>query len=181
MSTYCSFCEKRTSDDVHRIYHDTKYGFPQNDDNEIFGRLILEINQAGLSWETILKKEKNFFQAFEGYDVERIAGFGEEKIAQLLANPGIIRNKLKINAVIYNAAMVLEIKKEFGTFKNWLDENHPKPKEDWVRLFKKTFKFVGGEIVAEFLMSLGYLKGAHSEECAVYQEILKLEPKWLEL
>jgi DNA-3-methyladenine glycosylase I len=107
MSTYCSFCEKRTSDDVHRIYHDTKYGFPQNDDNEIFGRLILEINQAGLSWETILKKEKNFFQAFEGYDVERIAGFGEEKIAQLLANPGIIRNKLKINAVIYNAAMVL--------------------------------------------------------------------------
>ena len=181
MSAYCNYCSGRSEEDVHRVYHDNVYGFPQENDHEIFGRLILEINQAGLSWETILKKEKNFRAAFDNFDIEKIAAYNEEKIQVLLNDAGIIRNKLKINAVIYNAQAVIEIKKEYGTFINWLDLESPKPKEDWVRLFKKRFKFVGGEIVAEFLMSLGYLEGAHHKDCEVFKDIIRSKPKWLEI
>lgn len=181
MSAYCNYCSGKSQDDIHRLYHDNVYGFPQESDNEIFGRLILEINQAGLSWETILKKEKNFRAAFDNFDIDKIATYDEKKIHTLLNNTGIIRNKLKINAVIYNAQTVIEIKKEYGTFKQWLDFESPKLKEEWVRLFKKRFKFVGGEIVAEFLMSLGYLEGAHHKECKVFKEIIRSKPKWLEI
>jgi len=83
---------------------------------------------------------------------------------------------LKIDAVIHNANMILAIQKEFGSFKNWLDTHHPKTKEEWVKLFKKTFKFTGGEIVNEFLLSTGYLPGAHDENCPAYKKIVKLNP-----
>lgn len=178
--SYCQFCAGRSEDDVHKIYHDQFYGFPIDNDNELFGRLILEINQAGLSWETILRKEPNFRSAFYDYNIERIANFGQQDVERLLSDTGIIRNKLKINAVIYNAQQILEIKSEIGTFKSWLDQNHPKKKEEWVKLFRTKFKFVGGEIVNEFLMSTGYLPGAHDEECEVYERIIKHKPKWKE-
>ncbi|WP_343603800.1 DNA-3-methyladenine glycosylase I [Fluviicola sp.] len=169
--SYCDYVLSKPKDDVHRIYHDFHYGTPIEDDHELFGRLILEINQAGLSWDTILKKQANFSEAFDVYDIEKIANYQEDKVNELLQNAGIIRNKLKINAVIYNAQQLLLIQKEFGSFKYWLDSNLGKSKEEWVKLFKKHFKFVGGEIVNEFLMSTGYLPGAHQAHCYRYKEL----------
>lgn len=169
--SYCLFVANRPADDVHRVYHDFHYGTPIHDDNELFGRLILEINQAGLSWDTILKKQDNFRTAYDVYDIATIAAYDEAKISELLQNAGIIRNKLKINAVIYNAQQILKIQKEFGSFKRWLDQQNPLSKAEWVALFRKEFKFVGGEIVNEFLMSTGYLPGAHDKACFRYQEL----------
>ncbi|OJJ18165.1 DNA-3-methyladenine glycosylase [marine bacterium AO1-C] len=179
--TYCEFVRQKAEDDVHKIYHDTEYGFPINNDNELFGRLILEINQAGLSWTTILKKKEGFRKAYANFEIPKVASFTEEDRARLLSDAGIIRNKLKVNAAIVNAQRIVEIQKEFGSFQNWLDEHHPKTKDEWVKLFKKNFKFVGGEIVNEFLMSSGYLKGAHDDDCPIQQKVLAQKPKWTQV
>lgn len=179
--SYCTYCKDKDPSNLHRVYHDFQYGFPIDNDDELFGRLILEINQAGLSWDTILKKQDNFRQAFDNFSIKSISEYQQLKIDELLNNAGIIRNKLKIAAVIYNAQQIRLIQEEYGTFKNWLDTHYPKTKEDWTKLFKKTFKFVGGEIVNEFLMSVGYLDGAHDKTCTVYVEILKFKPKWSEI
>lgn len=164
--------------ELHANYHDNHYGFPIHDDNELFGRLIMEINQAGLSWETILKKEASFRKAYDNFDIGKVAAYSEKDRERLLADAGIIRNKLKVNAAIENAKTILELQKEFGSFGKWIAANHPKTKEEWVKLFKKTFRFTGGEIVGEFLMSIGYLKGAHDENCPVQKKILKTNPAW---
>lgn len=177
--SYCNYCLNLASEDVNKVYHDQLYGFPISDDNELFGRLILEINQAGLSWQTILKKEQNFRLAFEDFNIQKIANYAEKDRERLLEDAGIIRNRLKIDAVIYNAQKVLEIQAEFNTFQSWLDKNHPLTREEWTKLFKKTFKFVGGEIVNEFLMSTGYLKGAHIENCPIFAKVKDTNPKWL--
>ncbi len=179
--SYCKHIETITSAEkkaLHKNYHDNHYGFPMHDDNELFGRLILEINQAGLSWETILKKEENFRKAYNNFEIEKIATYSEEDRQRLLNDASIIRNKLKINAAIENAKSILVIQKEYGSFEKWLDHHHPKTKEEWVKLFKKHFKFTGGEIVNEFLMSTGYLPGCHDEDCPIYEKINKLNPKW---
>lgn len=180
--SYCNYIPmmKEPSRTLHQIYHDKHYGFPIHDDDELFGRLIMEINQAGLSWETILKKEENFRKAYDNFNIKIIANYTETDRERLLNDAGIIRNKLKVNAAIENAKTILLLQDEFGSFEKWLEHHHPKTKEEWVKLFKKTFKFTGGEIVNEFLMSIGYLKGAHSENCAVHQQILKTKPMWLE-
>lgn len=175
---YCSFCLSQPKENVHRIYHDTAYGFPIENDNELFGRLILEINQAGLSWNLILLRQENFRKAFDQWDITKISAYKEDTLEKLLNNEGIIRNRLKIHAAVHNAQVVVALQKEYGSFKAWLDHHHPLEKEAWTKLFKKTFKFTGGEIVNEFLMSSGYLQGAHSEDCPVYKKILKLKPKW---
>nr|WP_236636854.1 DNA-3-methyladenine glycosylase I [Sinomicrobium sp. N-1-3-6] len=169
---------KEPNRSLHKNYHDNHYGFPIHDDNELFGRLIMEINQAGLSWETILKKEEHFRQAYDNFNIKKVAGYTEAERERLLADAGIIRNKLKVNAAIENAKTILALQKEFGSFEKWLEHHHPKTKDQWVKLFKKTFRFTGGEIVNEFLMSIGYLRGAHSEHCPVQQQILKLQPMW---
>lgn len=166
---------------LHKAYHDTQYGFPIHDDNELFCRLVLEINQAGLSWETILKKEKTFRKAYNNFNIKKVAGYGARDTERLLADAGIIRNRLKINAAIENAKAILQIQKTSGSFKNWLEQQHPLSKEAWVKLFKKTFKFTGGEIVNEFLMSIGYLPGAHDEGCKIYKQVTKSKPMWLKL
>lgn len=176
--SYCDYCADKPADDLNKIYHDTAYGFPIQDDKELFGRLILEINQAGLSWSLMLKKEKDFRLAFDNYDIARISKYDDVKISELLANSGIIRNRLKINSVIFNAQKILSLQKDFGTFANWLNSQHPLSKEEWTKLFKKTFKFTGGEIVNEFLMSTGYLKGAHDESCVIFKKIVEHNPKW---
>ena len=165
MASYCRFCRERPEGDVHRVYHDNVYGARLDDDDELFGRLLLEINQAGLSWETILKKEKNFRRAYEGFSVSRVATFGDRDKARLMADAGIIRNRLKIEAAITNAQRILAIQTEFGSFAAWIDRHHPRPLADWVRLFKQTFRFTGGQIVNEFLLSTGYLGGAHDDDC----------------
>lgn len=163
---------------LHQRYHDHHYGFPIHNDDELFGRLIMEINQAGLSWETILKKEDAFRKAYSNFNIAAIAAYTEKDRGRLLNDAGIIRNKLKVNAAIENARTIVDLNKEYGSFEGWLKHHHPKSKADWVQLFKKTFRFTGGEIVNEFLMSIGYLPGAHDEDCAVYNKILQEKPMW---
>lgn len=178
-SSYCEVVWRMEPDNVHVHYHNNEYGFPIRSDNELFARLILEINQAGLSWTTILNKKENFYKAFKDFDIAKVARFNEKNIEQLLQNAGIIRNRLKIESTIANAKTILGLQKEFGSFKKWLDVNHPKTKEEWVKLFKKTFRFTGGEIVNEFLVSSGYLPGAHVQSCPVYKKVIKQKPAWL--
>jgi DNA-3-methyladenine glycosylase I len=176
MSTYCQFAPGQP---FHSPYHDKDYGFPLRDDNLLFERLILEINQAGLSWLTILKKREGFQRAYHNFDLEIVAAYGEEDLFRLLNDAGVIRNRLKIDAAIENARRIVELQKEYGSFAAWLDHHHPLSKQEWVKLFKKTFRFTGGEIVGEFLLSTGYLPGAHAEDCPVYAEIVALNPPWM--
>ena len=178
--TYCEFANQLpdNTDNPNKHYHDHAYGFPIEDDNELFGRLVLEINQAGLSWTLMLKKQKAFQAAYSGFDIAKVAAYTEADRERLLADADIVRNKLKVNAAIHNAQQILALQAEHGSFKQWLDAHHPRSKEEWVKLFKKQFKFVGGEIVNEFLMSTGYLSGAHSEDCPIYAEVLKRQPQW---
>jgi DNA-3-methyladenine glycosylase I len=179
-SSYCQFVKSVATDDPHRIYHDTQYGFPIGSDDELYGRLLLEINQAGLSWTTILKKKENFRKAYDNFSISKIAAYREEDRERLLNDAGIIRNRLKINAAIHNAQVIENLQAEYGSFQAWLDQHHPITKEEWVRLFRKTFKFTGGEITNEFLLSTGYLEGAHEKSCPIHLEILNHNPKWNE-
>jgi len=167
MTTYCEYCNSHPEDTFNKKYHDTQYGFPLNDDDLLFERLILEINQAGLSWITILKKADGFRKAYHGFKIEKVAKYDEKDRARMLADAGIIRNRLKINAAIVNAQKILELRKEYGSFRGWLDAHHPRTKDEWTKLFKKTFIFTGGEIVNEFLLSTGYLPGAHDNNCPI--------------
>lgn len=178
--SYCSVIEYMSEDKkaIHKPYHDHQYGFPIHDDNELFCRLVLEINQAGLSWEIILKKEATFRKAYDNFNIKKVAAYTEADRERLIADPGIIRNRLKINAAIENAKTILQLQKEHGSFEKWLELHHPKTKAEWVKLFKKTFRFTGGEIVNEFLMSAGYLPGAHTADCSVYKKVLKADPHW---
>jgi DNA-3-methyladenine glycosylase I len=140
--------------------------------------LILEINQAGLSWTTILKKQENFRKAYNNFNIKKVAGYQEKDVERLLNDAGIIRNRLKVNAAIENAKSIISLQKEYGSFKKWLDLHHPKSRNEWTLLFKKTFRFTGGEIVNEFLLSTGYLPGAHHEQCTIYKKIIKANPSW---
>lgn len=173
--TYCEYIDTvgGEAQALHREYHDKHYGFPVYDDNLLFERLMFEINQAGLNWILILRKQHNFRRAFDNYNIEKVASFGDEDVLRLMNDEGIIRNRLKIKAAIDNANIILQIRKENGSFKRWLDDHAliNSSLEDWTRLFKKTFRFTGSEIVKEFLVSTGYLPGAHSPDCPVYKKI----------
>ncbi len=174
-----SYCQIALGHPFHSPYHDNEYGFPLRDDNLLFERLILEINQAGLSWLTILKKRENFRHAYHNFNIDTVAAYDESDRTRLLNDAGIIRNRLKINAAIENARRLVDIRNEYGSFAAWLDYFHPLSKPEWTKLFKKTFRFTGGEIVGEFLMSTGYLPGAHEEQCPVYAKIAKMNPPWM--
>ena len=152
--------------------------FPPRGGRRAFERLILEINQAGLSWLTILKKREAFRRAYDGFDPERVARYGAKERRRLLGDAGIIRNRLKVDAAIANARTLLELRASHGSFAGWLAAQHPRSKPEWVKLFKQTFRFTGGEIVGEFLMSIGYLPGAHVETCPIYRRVLAAEPAW---
>jgi DNA-3-methyladenine glycosylase I len=180
--TYCEAVQqmKPANQQAHKRYHDTQYGFPIDDDHELFCRLILEINQAGLSWTTILNKQESFRKAYHDFDIKKVAAYKEKDFQRLMNDAGIIRNRLKINAAIENAKTIVSLQKEFGSFKNWLAHHHPGSREAWTMLFKKTFRFTGGEIVHEFLVSTGYLPGAHDKNCPVYKKVLKAKPRWNE-
>lgn len=171
-----SYCDFAPGHPLHGPYHDHEYGFPQRDENVLFERLLLEINQAGLSWETILRKRDGFRRAYDGFDVDKVAYYGEPDRARLLADPGIIRNRLKVDAAIHNAGVIRGLRDTHGGFAEWLDAHafeggKRRDKASWVKLFKRTFKFTGGEITGEFLMSLGYLPGAHRPDCPVLKRI----------
>ena len=172
------YCSVAGDHPFHGPYHDEEYGFPVTDDDRLFERLLLEINQAGLSWLTILKKRAGFRNAYDNFDTRIIANYGDTDRARLMGNPDIVRNRLKIEAAIHNAGVFLSLRETHGSVAGWLASHHPKSKEDWVRLFKKTFRFTGGEITGEFLMSIGYLPGSHDPACPVYDRILRLAPPW---
>ena len=178
MTTYCDYCNSHPEDTHNRVYHDTQYGFPLQDDHLLFERFILEINQAGLSWVTILKKADNFRSAYSGFDIDKIASYNEIDRSRLLSDPSIIRNRLKVNAAIENACRLQNLRSEYGSFKGWLDRYHPQTLEKWTALFKRNFIFTGGEIVREFLMSTGYLPGAHTVDCPIYAAVIAKCPPW---
>jgi DNA-3-methyladenine glycosylase I len=178
MASYCEYVKDLKDDNLHKKYHDTEYGFPLHDDNLLFERLCLEINQAGLNWSIILGKKDNFHKAFHKFNVKKVASYKEKDIDRLLSDAGIIRNRLKITSVIDNAKRILELQKEYGSFENWLNQNHPKSLLEWVKVFKKQFRFTGGEIVNEFLVSIGYLSTGHDISCPVHEIILKQSPAW---
>jgi len=176
MSTYCDVAPGHP---FHGPYHEREYGFPSRDDAVLFERLVLEINQAGLSWLTCLRKREAFLSAYDGFDIDKVAAYGARERRRLLADAGIIRNRLKIDAAIENARRLQSIRTSHGSFAAWLDHHHPLEKAEWVKLFKATFRFTGGEIVGEFLMSLGYLRGAHAPSCPVQKRIMRLSPPWM--
>ena len=187
------YCDVAPGHEWHGPYHDAEYGFPLRGDAELFERLILEINQAGLSWLTILKKREAFRSAYRGFDPAVVARFGARDVRRLMADAGIIRNRLKIEAAIANAKTVLALRHSHGSFVDWLDASYfvdaktqrrkdakrVRSKEEWVDLFKRTFRFTGGEIVGEFLLSTGYLPGAHRTSCPVYARVLAAKPPFL--
>ena len=172
MTSYCDFA---SGNEIHGPYHDREYGFPITDERLLFERLLLEINQAGLNWELILKKRAGLRLAYDDFDVDRVAAYSEADRARLLADPGIIRNRLKVNAAIFNARVIQALRDSHGGFAAWLHLHHPLRKAEWVKLFRKTFRFTGGEI----LMSIGYLPSPHRDDCPVYAEIARLGPPWM--
>jgi len=177
--SYCKAIQSNKLTELHQNYHDTTYGFPCQTDDELFGKMLLEMNQAGLSWDIVLKKKGTIREAYADFDIAKVAQFDEAKVEQLLQNPGIIRMRAKIHAAIFNGRVIVELQKSHGSFKAWLNEQSPKPAEEWIKLFKKTFKFMGKETTKEFLMASGYLKGAHDDDCPIQKMIIKQKPKWL--
>lgn len=173
-----AYCLAAPGHPLHGPYHELEYGFPADDESVLFERLTLEINQAGLSWLTVLRKRPAFRAAFADFDVDRVAAFDGADVARLLDDPGIVRNRQKIEAVIANAHRIQQLRASHGSFAAWLQEHHPRSLEDWTKLFRQHFRFTGKLIVEEFLLSLGFLPGAHDPACPVYARILSLSPPW---
>jgi len=182
----CEWCE---GSDLYMNYHDSEWGVPVFDDRKHFEFLVLESAQAGLSWITVLKKRENYRRAYDGFDPEKIARYGEKKIASLLANPGIIRNSLKIKASINNARRFLEIQKEFGSFSNyiWSFTKGKQVSGKWKTLAeipartelsdlvatdlkKRGFKFLGSIIMYSHMQATGIIND-HLRSCFRYREI----------
>lgn len=176
----CPWCLK---DDIYKAYHDNEWGAPLHDDTKLFEMLNLEGAQAGLSWYTVLLKRKNYAKAFDGWNAKKIAAYPPNKIEKLLADPGIIRNRLKVNAVVTNAKAFLSIQKEFGTFNKyiWQFVDHKpiinnfkslkdipaKTKESDAMskdLLKRGFKFVGSTICYAFMQATGMVDD-HLQSC----------------
>ena len=177
--------------ELYADYHDNEWGRPVHDDNKLFEMLILEGAQAGLSWETVLKKREAYREAFDGFDPYKVALYDDSKIAELIANAGIIRNRLKINAAVINAKLFLEIIEKYGSFDKFIwayVENKPivgyresfenmpatTPISDKISkdLKKLGFKFVGSTIIYSFMQAVGMVND-HLKQCFVYEEMLK--------
>lgn len=177
--SYCKYTRDHPEDSINKTYHDNQYGFPLKSDTELFERLVLEINQAGLSWILILKRSSEFRRAYDHFDVDKVAAYTDIDRNRLLGDAGIIRNRRKIDAAIENARRIQSLRSEFGSFREWLDNHHPDSLENWILIFRNTFIFTGPEIVKEFLLSTGYLPGAHDPDCPVFQKIAFLQPPWM--
>lgn len=170
MSFYCDIAPGHP---IHGPYHDQEHGFPLTDDDALFERLCLEIFQAGLSWLVVLQKRPSLRAAFDQFRLERVAAYDAAKVEILLEDPGIIRHRGKILAIIENARRILLLQREQGGFAAWLAAQQAMDKSEWVKLFKRQFKFTGGEITGEFLMSIGLLPGAHRADCPVALRLAK--------
>ena len=174
------YCDRAFDHPLHRQCHDESYGFPVSDDRVLYGRLLFEIFQAGLNWLLILQKAEALQRAFADFDYDTVAQWGDTEHAQLMMNKDIIRNRRKIQAAMDNARSVVALRTQWGSFKNWLDAHHPQDLDDWVVLFRQNFVMTGRIVVHEFLMSTGYLKGAHRDDCPIHKKILALNPPWLQ-
>lgn len=182
----CGWC---AGDPLYEAYHDSEWGVPVKDDSTIFEFLILETFQAGLSWITILRKRENFRQALDGFDYNKIAAYGPEKIARLLEDPGIIRNRLKIHATVTNARAFIGIQREFGSFsryiwgfvdhqpiKNSFESYRDVPSTSAISdslskdLKKRGFKFVGSTVVYAHMQATGMVND-HEIRCFRYEEV----------
>ena len=180
MSWYCDYAHEHPH---HRSYHDNEYGFPldgRDDERYLFELQSLELFQAGLSWGLILKKRATTVSAFDNFDVDTVAAYKAKDVKRLLKDPGIIRNRLKVASIIENAKRIIQLRDSHEGFAPWIAAHHPLNRGEWTKLFRRTFKFMGPEIVNEFLMCIGYLPGAHSEDCPVFKRIAKLNPPWTE-
>jgi DNA-3-methyladenine glycosylase I len=175
------YCDDAPGHPIHGPYHDTEYGFPLSDEAELFERQSLEIFQAGLSWLLVLKKRPTMITAFDQFQVDRVAAYKAKDVKRLLNDAGIIRNRLKVNSIIENARRIQALRDSHQSLSAWIASHHPLPKSEWVKVFKKEFKFMGGEIVGEFLMSIGYLPNVHKESCPVFKKIKKLNPPWMQV
>lgn len=172
------YCQMAPKNPRHRVYHAKEYGFPVKDESALFERLSLEIMQAGLSWDTIVGKRDALNKAFDGFKAIEVLSYRAKDIKRLLADKKIVRNRKKIEAIIFNAHAIFAMRKTHGGFAKWLHAHHPLTLDEWTKLFRKTFKFTGKTIVNEFLMSISYLPGAHQKSCSVYGAILKKKPAW---
>jgi len=168
-------CQWAQSNELLLAYHDDEWGVPVHDDRLLFEMLNLEGAQAGLSWLTILKKRANYREAFDNFDARKIAKYGSAKVAGLLKNDGIVRNRLKIHAIITNAKAFLDIEREFGSFDTYLWQftgGKPARRQDAAAigerlskdLKKRGFKFVGREICYAFMQAVGMVND-HSRDC----------------
>jgi DNA-3-methyladenine glycosylase I len=190
MPTRCFWAN--TADPLYQSYHDHEWGVPVHDDRSLFEFLLLEGAQAGLSWYTILRKRSNYRQAFDDFDPIKIAEYGDQKVAELLANPGIIRNRLKVNAAIQNARAFLKVRQEFGSFdaymwqfvggkpiiNAWTSGREIPAETDISRkmskdLLQRGFRFAGPTICYAHMQAVGMVND-HTTDCFRYQEILKL-------
>ncbi len=163
--SYCAFCNSASAPKIHSQYHKKEYGINPKKDKLFFEALVLEINQTGLSWDLVLKRRNTIKLAFENYNLNKISNFNKKNINDLLSNNKIIRNKKKIIAIIYNSKIFIEIIKDNGSFKKWMDKNKNKSLDQWIKLFKKKFKFTGPSVTKEFLIATGYIAGAHDLNC----------------
>ena len=173
-------CKWAGSDETYIKYHDEEWGVPTHDDRMLFEMLVLESFQAGLSWITILKKRENFKEAFDDFDVEKVANYDDDKVEELRLNEGIIRHKGKITSAINNAQVFIEIQKEFGSFDEyiWRFTNGEIIKAEFLTesdlsktiskdLKKRGMKFVGPTIIYSYLESIGVIDN-HQEDCFKY-------------
>lgn len=186
----CGWCE---GDELYEAYHDNEWGVPVYDDDTIFEFLILETFQAGLSWITVLRKRENFREAFDNFDYKKIANYSEEKIQELLQNPGIIRNKLKVRATVTNAKAFMEVQKEFSSFSKYIwdfvgGDPIQNEVEDYKNapattdisdklskdLKKKGFKFVGSTVLYAHMQATGMVND-HEISCFRHAEVKDLE------
>jgi DNA-3-methyladenine glycosylase I len=174
--------------DLYHVYHDHEWGVPSHDDRHLFEMLILEGAQAGLSWSTILNKRENYRRAFDHFDARKVARYDSRKIQKLLADPGIVRNRLKVAAAVQNAKAFLAVQKEFGSFDKYIWQfvggkpirNHRKsikeipartPESDAMSkdLLKRGFKFVGSTICYAFMQAVGMVND-HTTDCFRYRK-----------
>jgi len=186
MTTRCNWV---STDPLYMAYHDEEWGVPEHDDKRLYEFVVLEGAQAGLSWYTILKKRENYCAAFDGFDPAKVARYDDAKIAALLSDAGIVRNKLKVNAAVLNARAFLKVQDEFGSFdkyiwgfvggapiKNtWQGLGEIPAETDISRamskdLLKRGFKFVGPTICYSFMQACG-LVNDHIESCFRYDEV----------